>query len=155
MTIGDVSAIQWATFVIAALGAGFGGLIAYRQWRTAQTRLRIDLFERRLDVYEAVMYFAGSVLNYSKFVDDADKTFLNKTRSARWLFGKEFADFLMERFYKAGVRIHIVTGTFETLDTVEERKGAVDQQMRAKERLTDAMTELQELAAPFLEFEGV
>jgi hypothetical protein len=145
------SVVPLLTLCVAAAAAGFGGLIAFRQWRTAQNRLRLDLFERRLDVYEAAMFFAASVANRGKFADGSDFTYLTKTRSARWLFGKDFADWLSENVYKGATRLATITEMLPSHEAIDERKAAIATQTSARERLTVAMMELQERAAPFLE----
>jgi hypothetical protein len=47
-----------ALLAIAILGAA----IAYRQWRTARDKLRLDLFDRRMAVYSAAKTFLNVAL---------------------------------------------------------------------------------------------
>ena len=47
---------HWTTLLSALLTpavAVFGIFIAYRQWRLAQEKLKLDLFDKRFEVYEA------------------------------------------------------------------------------------------------------
>jgi hypothetical protein len=39
---------------VAIVAAGIGGLIAYRQWRTVQAKLKLDLFNERYKVFEVI-----------------------------------------------------------------------------------------------------
>ena len=41
-------------------------IIAYRQWRTAQNRLKFDLFDRRFAVYDAARNLLSSVMTRAK-----------------------------------------------------------------------------------------
>jgi hypothetical protein len=43
----------WGTPIIALIAGGWGGYIAWRQWHTAQNRLRLDLFDKRFAAYAA------------------------------------------------------------------------------------------------------
>lgn len=44
--------------VIAVLGA----VIAYRQWRVAQNKLKLDLFDRRFAIFDAARKLIASIL---------------------------------------------------------------------------------------------
>jgi hypothetical protein len=113
-----VSAI--GTPIIAVIAAGMGGLIAYRQWRTAQDRLKLDLFDRRLAIYGALMRFLNSVQIEGR-VDDARLfTFLGDTRNAKWLLSQENDAYFDEIRQKADEDsdIHI---QLRTLPDGEER----------------------------------
>lgn len=45
-------AAQWAQLIVTGAIAVFAAFIAYRQWRTAHQRVVLDLFERRMTVYD-------------------------------------------------------------------------------------------------------
>jgi len=150
-TSGSVTPIQWLTLVIAAIGAGVGFVIAYRQWRTAQNRLRLDLFDRRLVVYEAAMFFVASVLNNSKILDGVDTTYMEKTRSVRWLFDKAFEDHLLKYVYHEALNLHAITAEMPAHKTQAERKAAIEKQRAKKEQLSATMRDLESRAAPYLE----
>lgn len=80
---------QWlqlgGTFVLA----GFAAFIAYRQWRTAHQRVVLDLFERRMALYEETREALASIVrngradgatyfNYCKAIDRISILFGNE-----------------------------------------------------------------------------
>jgi len=46
--------VQWTEFIATLFIALFAANITYRQWRTAHERVVLDLFEKRMAVYESV-----------------------------------------------------------------------------------------------------
>jgi hypothetical protein len=52
-----------------AIGVG-GGAIAFAQWRTAQRKVVLDLFERRMKVFDAL---AGAIIK--PMIEDASRLF--------------------------------------------------------------------------------
>lgn len=90
------------TTLIAAFGvviAGFGALIAYFQWRTTHQRVVLDLFERRVAVFQEIENAAKAMLNAvtRKEIDSAFWSFVRAEANARFLFGAEVAIHLADR----------------------------------------------------------
>ncbi|OAE43948.1 hypothetical protein [Brucella intermedia] len=94
---------NWAleiTKIIPATVIGLGvGYIAYMQWKTAHTKVIIDLFDKRLAIYEAVLE-AVTLSN----IDDGSGSQLREAHSklfrarsdATFLFGDEIASIVTE-----------------------------------------------------------
>lgn len=82
------------TPMAALIAAGLTAAFAYRQWRNAQNRLKLDLFDRRFLVYLSVRNLVGAVLarGYATF-DDIFK-FTVETRTAKWLFDNDIAAYI-------------------------------------------------------------
>jgi hypothetical protein len=57
------------TTVAVVVGA-VAAYIAWRQWRTANDRLRFDLFEKRAAVYEAIGHLIGNVALHGHITAD-------------------------------------------------------------------------------------
>jgi hypothetical protein len=51
-------------------------IIAYRQWKTAQNRLKLDLFDRRFAVYDAARNLLSSVMTSGEAKNDEMLKFL-------------------------------------------------------------------------------
>ena len=89
----------WLPFVqpfgTVFLGVG-AGLIAYRQWRTAHNRLRLDLFDKRLANFNSLMHFLDRYRN-SKGLDKASRAALGSVILASdILFGDDMTNLLHE-----------------------------------------------------------
>jgi hypothetical protein len=79
------------TPIVALIAAGWGGYIAWRQWRTAQNRLRLDLFDKRFAAYAA----ARDVMGCPSLRDEEIAgRFVSNAREARWILGAEVAHYL-------------------------------------------------------------
>jgi hypothetical protein len=80
------------TPIVALVAGGWGGYVAWRQWRTAQNRLRLDLFDKNFAAYAAardVMERCASLNEY-----EIAGRFVSNAREARWTLGREIADYL-------------------------------------------------------------
>jgi hypothetical protein len=77
------------TPVIALLAAVIAGVIAYRQSVTARNKLKLDLFDKRMEIYSLAL----EVLNSIRSHEVADYTYVAKLEqklySARWLFNRD------------------------------------------------------------------
>ena len=61
-----MQAVQWG---IAAVTAVFVAAVAFLQWRTAQQKATLDLFERRYEIYEVVRNAIGKMASSSNEFD--------------------------------------------------------------------------------------
>ena len=66
--------------------------IAIQQYRANQMKLRHDLYDRRLQLYNAVAEFWSHVMREGTADRAQLTTLLQKTRESYFLFGKEIAD---------------------------------------------------------------
>lgn len=75
----------WITISIAAIAA----LIAYFQWITAHQRIVLDLFERRMEAFNAIEFAIAQTLTDSEPSHEAIQNFLQAEAVARFLFGDD------------------------------------------------------------------
>ncbi|MGY6127028.1 hypothetical protein ACW9YV_16510 (plasmid) [Paraburkholderia strydomiana] len=90
---------HWTAYLSALmvpLIAILGVAIAYRQWRTAQNKLKQDLFDKRFSVYDAARRMLASVMTSGKVRDEELFKFMVATREAKWLLSNELAHYLDE-----------------------------------------------------------
>lgn len=88
---------SWVTYVAALLTptvAILGFFIAYRQWRTAQEKLALDLFNRRFGIYEAAIGAITKALSRERFTYADLETFNAGTRGAKFLFNDQVDSYL-------------------------------------------------------------
>lgn len=72
--------------------------IARQQADTARTKLQLDLFDRRLVIYNAVMSAWRRVVTKGDFPSEQIDPYLLGTNGARWLFEDEVAKYVDETF---------------------------------------------------------
>jgi hypothetical protein len=76
--------------------------IAYQQYRANQLKIRHDLYDRRLQVYNAVAEFLAHVTREGTTDRAQLITLLQKTRESHFLFGSEVSAYITD-LYKKGV----------------------------------------------------
>ena len=81
------------TIVAVVVGCVASG-IAWRQWRTANYRLRFDLYEKRSAVYEAIRYLIGQVQLHGQITAEELGEFYTGIRGAEFLFDGDTRDFI-------------------------------------------------------------
>ena len=76
--------------------------IAIQQYRANQLKLRQDLYDRRLLLYNAVAEFLAHVMQEGATDRTQLITLLQKTRESYFLFGKEVSDLCHRLLQKRG-----------------------------------------------------
>jgi hypothetical protein len=84
-----------APTVVAFIIGGVAAYIAWRQWETANHRLRLDLYEKRFGVYSAAKTLLNrAALHGAVRMEDVGE-FYDGVRGAEFLFDGETKDFVM------------------------------------------------------------
>jgi hypothetical protein len=106
MTIDEVLRISQGllTPVIGAVAT----YIAWQQWRTNQNKLKLDRYERRLQVYKEVVRFISVGISDATYDNSELMTFRSKVSEADFLFGEEVPKYIDELHYRA-VQLHTWT----------------------------------------------
>ena len=91
----DMAVRLTPAFVTLAIGS-IGTYIAFNQYRTNRDKLRLDLFEKRLEAYEKLQEYFNYLLR-DALVDDNALSILAAARyKSRFLFGDEITDYINE-----------------------------------------------------------
>lgn len=94
--------VQW---MFAAITATFVAAVAFLQWRTAQQKAVLDLFERRHAIYEVVHNAILTMASNSPAFDQKrDAEFLQTMERAYFFFGDDVVAYL-ERLWSAIIDI--------------------------------------------------
>ena len=89
--------LQFLSSLATLLVAGAVAYVAWRQWRTAREKLVLDLFEKRLAVYEKVMEAAQKVRGPGRPADNEPFRLLHSARAeAEFLFGPEISEYIRQ-----------------------------------------------------------
>lgn len=90
----------WLDYVIAVVPpfitaciAGFVAWVAHQQWRTNSEKLRLDLYNRRFDVYGKALTFFQALITYDPATNqdvflEARADFIKACRESRFLFDR-------------------------------------------------------------------
>jgi hypothetical protein len=73
------------TFVIGV----FAAIIAWQQWRTSHHKLRLDLFDKRIAVFNDLMEFINSIVQQGTTPQNAWIYLHRKANERKFLFGED------------------------------------------------------------------
>lgn len=138
------------TPTIAAVGVG----IAVFQLWLANTKLKLELFERRYVVYEAIRDFIGKTLSKGNSTEEMQQEFLVKTNSSKFLFGVEYSEFVTKVW---GMVIDLETSCeiLKNPSSEDERLEHVKKRGELKKSIVRLLGELEEKSLPFLKIREV
>lgn len=88
--------IDFFTALIPIALAALGSYIAIQQYRTNRQKLKIELFEKRYAIYEAVREYMGAIVRKRYPTEKEQKQFLVETKGASFLFDDEIMKFIEE-----------------------------------------------------------
>ena len=126
---------HWTTYLAALLTptiAVLGSFIAYRQWRTAQNKLKLDLFDRRFAVYDAARNLIASIMTSGKAKDEELYKFLSGTRSAKWLLDEDIDNYFEKELWKNAVELQALESELQGVPVGDERTNNVRRQSEIK-----------------------
>ena len=97
-----------ATPVIALIAAGIAATIQYRQWQTAKAaaetaknKLKLDLFDKRFAVFNAVARLVTKLSNAEAHHDnDSVKALMAKTAGTEFLFDETVYEYVTDEIFK-------------------------------------------------------
>src|SRR6476660_7859446 len=89
----------WQALSVLIIG-GIGAYIAWRQWRTAHDRLKLDLFDRRLAAYQRLKDAVAPIASSGRVTQQDANHFAQAMRDMKFLFDKE-TETQVEQIYNA------------------------------------------------------
>jgi hypothetical protein len=144
---------HWTAVLSALLTpvvAVFGVIVTYRLWRTAQNKLKLDLFDRRLQVYEAARELIASIMTSGKTSPEQEFKYLSGTRGAVWLFDQSIVEYLDEEIWPKVCALWALQLELEGEPVGETRTKNVQTQRTIKKWLSDQQRVMELRFAPFL-----
>lgn len=147
---------HWTAYVSALLVpvvTVLGAYIAYLQWRLAQSKLKFDLFDRRMKVYEAATALLSSILTSGKAKNEEVFKFMVATREAKWLFNTAIAEYLEKQLYHKAIDLQTLDSELDGVPVGEERSKNVQSQSRLKKWFSDQYPVLDEKLGPYLQLQ--
>ena len=135
------------TPTIAILGI----YIAYQQWRTNKNRLKLELFEKRYEIFMSIKKFIANVLSSGIVEPGADIQFLRDTKSAGFLFDENIANLTTE-MYKMANKLHSLEKTEKT-HIGDKLEINLDKQDEIKDWFQQQLNDIDKVFMKFLKIE--
>lgn len=128
-------------------------VIAWQQWRVADNKLRLDLFDRRYKVYDATRKFLDMTIG-EEYTDSRLVEFNIGTSDAEFLFEAEVVKYIHE-IRRRAVHLWTAQKLFERLPVGDERSRHVQAAHDDRLWLIDQTTAMSKTFAPYLGFANV
>jgi hypothetical protein len=90
--------VQYLTAFSTPIIALIVAMIALAQWRTAHQRMVVDLFERRMKLFDELSRIVSAILFEGALRPEDADGFLRATRGDKFLFGPEVAEYLQQTY---------------------------------------------------------
>ena len=137
--------------LLTVLVAIFAVYIAYQQFRLQRERIKLDLFEKRFQVFAASRKLLSIILiDASLDLKDLFE-YRGAVAEATFLFGEDITGYL-EEIDKKALRMHSLHEKLNGIPPGEERSKIVEEKHEALRWLTDQLPELKRRFAPYLKF---
>jgi len=130
--------------------AVLASVIAYRQWRTAQNKLKFDLFDRRLKVYEALTSVLGRVLTHGGTTNEDQGAYLEGIQNAKWLFGEEIREYLQNTVWRAIVDLELLESMTNGMTPEPERSARIAKQAELRNWFADQYKHAESLFSKYM-----
>lgn len=146
------ASVHWTTYVTALLTpmiAIIAAWIAYSQWKTARRKLKLDLFEKRLEVYDAARTAIGQIIVHGKVSAEVESAYLMGIAGAKWLFDKKMVEYLNQELWMIISKLHAVQAE-QIGAPQEERRAAVQKQFAVLEEINTQLQSIDSRFYPFL-----
>ena len=93
-----------AGFLTPMIGV-IAAYVAWQQWKTSHQKLMLDLYDRRLRIYEEVVKVLAIITRDADISYESLAIFRSSVAEADFIFGPEIVAFIDE-IYSRGVRLH-------------------------------------------------
>jgi hypothetical protein len=140
-------------FVSLVVGC-FGVYIAFNQYRTAKDKLRLELFEKRIDAYEKLQEYFNCILRDGRVENQAMSTLAEARYRSHFLFGNEILELINEVWNKASEmrRFHLILYKSNPLPVGEERDRICEEESNLLQWNLDKQKELPNKYSKYLKF---
>lgn len=144
---------DWIDILTALLTptiAILGIYIAYQQWYTNRNKLKIDLFDKRFQIFESIKKFIANILTSGKVEDGDAIQFLRDIKSVRFLF-EDNADILKltNEIYTKANKLHALEKT-ESKSSGEDLKKNLDKQDEIMKWYQEQLINIDEIFKKYL-----
>lgn len=119
---------------------------------TNREKLRLDLFDRRLAVYEAANEFITKAARGDRLNADHRFDLLRDTKGATWLFDERTAQYITDSLFSDAYEVVRISEQLEVEPDAEERKKLYHQRTMYCAAFKQHSDNLHKVLAPYLRF---
>jgi hypothetical protein len=144
---------SWTTYLSALLTPTIAlavGYVAYRQWRTAQNKLKLDLFDRRLAMFDAAITLIFESQAPSGASEKALSEYFRSTQQAKWLFNDQIDKYFRMNLYAMAITIKSLSAELEGIEDGGKRIEKTSEIFKAHKEMMNQCEVLDKKLTPFL-----
>lgn len=108
----------------------FGIAIAGLQWRLNRKRLKNELFNRRIELFDRISHYIADVLCHGNVGQGEEMQFFRDTRNVFFIFDKDIEEYV-DKIYKKSIALQTFCNLQDSL-TGDALRNNVDNQMKIK-----------------------
>ena len=131
--------------LVTAFIAAVVAFIAFLQWKTAQEKVLLDLFDKRFAVYDELRSVVGGGIDQTALFG-----FKRTASRAQFLFGPEVQTFLEERWVDLKRDKDLRDNPQPWPVPEDQRAAAIAERVARKDRLSDFFKDFDQLVAPYM-----
>lgn len=144
--------MQSAQWIIAAITAIFVAAVAYLQWRTAQQKAVLDLFDRRRAIYEIVRKAVGTMSSNSMTFDQTREVeYMQAMEDAFFFFGDD-VDRYVRRLWSDITDVWAADKELEGTPDTNTRRALLEKRRAALTRIAQFHNDGMPLFARYMRF---
>ena len=129
--------------------AAFGIWIAWSQWNTARMKLKFELFDKRMVVYEAVRNIMGNLNNNDLSRTELELSYYEGISATKWLFNREMERFLSGHVFGEILRLRVALRQEDSNHPANSQQG-LKERMAVLKDIAILSKNIEERFAPFL-----
>ena len=137
--------------LLAPVIAGVVAYIAYQQHKTNRDKLRFDLYDRRLKVFEGLMVLLWVIFRKGTCNDQERDQFQRATVEGSFLFDKDIANYL-DTIHKKTLELGTIRAVLNSLPRGDKRDQTVEKEKQLFDWFTDQFEVSKEKFARYLSF---
>ncbi|HVK54798.1 MAG TPA: hypothetical protein VM532_07185 [Burkholderiales bacterium] len=138
------------TAFIALIIGSIAVWIAYRHSTVTEARFKLELFEKRHDVFVATWKFLSELVQKNPITTTDIFNFCNSTANAKFLFGNEIAQFLEEAKLK-GIKLGTAEYTLSRTPSDEARNAAYAERHELVTWVENELKQVKDRFKPYLD----
>jgi hypothetical protein len=136
--------LNQALTLLVAIGVA---LIGYFQWRTANQRVVMDLFDRRFQVFDKLEGVVLLIVQHGKALDEDFRAAAQAKAEARFLFGKDVQEYVQRIIEDIAF---MNTYTSEVIDSSSNREQLLNKRTAVMTRLSKFFSEAPVVFRPYI-----
>ena len=124
-------------------------LIIIFQYLLQKNRWRLDLFDKRYDIYERVGNFLSQISQHREIADEQLFSFLRETKTCEFLFNKEINSFI-DDLYKKALKLNSLEGELKFVSDDNTRNKIIVEQTKIAKWFGNQFEESRKLFGKYL-----